>query len=97
VVIRCSAGRDTESAAAATVPIREAALEGATTAGLVGSATAVDDDTGREDSINAVESATELVAGERRGVGKMTGVTATTIAVKRRAVRSRLSIYGTGS
>lgn len=97
VVMRCSARLEIESDGMTAVPIGEAVLEAATTAELSGSATAVADDTGREDSINAVESATGLVAGERRGVGKMIGVTATTIAVKRSAVRSRLSIYGTGS
>jgi hypothetical protein len=35
--------------------------------------------------------------GVRRGVGKITGVTATTTAVRRSAIRSLLSIYGTGS
>ena len=36
-------------------------------------------------------------AGVRRGVGKSIGVTATTIAVRSSAIKSLLSIYGTGS
>ena len=41
----------------------------------------------------------EVIAagGVRRGVGKITGVTATTIAVRSSAIKSLLSIYGTGS
>ena len=39
----------------------------------------------------------EVGAGARRGVGKSIGVTATTIAVRRSAIKSFLSIYGTGS
>jgi hypothetical protein len=46
--------------------------------------------------LTAMESDT-VEGGVLRGVGNNIGVTATTSAVRRRAIESLLSIYGTGS
>ena len=60
--------------------------------------TAGADVTGCADFLVDDSVVTDLGAvGVRRGVGKSIGVTATTIAVRSSAIKSLLSIYGTGS